>query len=119
MLRTLLIFRLAMFAALYPVNGYGMERAAMDHLLTLSRTQPDSPEFRDALVKYLGEAPIKSGEAHNSNGPDFIWAVEASAQPAIVIDDQPAGPMRRIAGSNLWFHAGQLRVGTSHRFHYI
>ena len=27
--------------------------------------------------------------------------------------------MRRIAGSNLWFYAGQLRVGTSHRFHYV
>ena len=27
--------------------------------------------------------------------------------------------MRRIAGSNLWFHTGQLRVGTSHRFHYL
>ena len=27
--------------------------------------------------------------------------------------------MRRIAGTNLWFHTGQLRVGTSHRFHYL
>jgi enterochelin esterase-like enzyme len=103
----------------YPLNGYGMERAAMDQLLTLSRTRPDSAEFSEALVKHLGDAPIKSGEAYNSNGPDFVWAVETSTQPTLVIDDQPVGAMRRIAGSNLWFHLGQLRAGTSHRFHYL
>ena len=63
--------------ALYPVDGYGMERAAMDRLLTLARTRPDSPEFREVLVKHLGDAGIKSGEAFNSHGPDFVWAVEA------------------------------------------
>ncbi len=120
MLRTrFLVIVLAAVAALYPSTGYGMERAAMDQLLTLSRTRPDSPEFREALLKHLGEAPIKSGEAYNSNGPDFVWAVEAATQPAIVVDDQPIGAMRRIAGTNLWFHTGQLRVGTSHRFHYL
>jgi enterochelin esterase family protein len=104
---------------LYPEHGYGMERAAMDQLLTQSRTRPDSPEFRDLLVKHLGEAPIKAGEAFNSNGPDFIWAVESASQPSMILDDQPAGPLRRIAGTNLWFHVAQLRVGTSHRFHYL
>ena len=104
---------------LYPVNGYGMERAAMDQLLALARTRPDSAEFRDALVKHLGDAPIKSGEAYNSNGPDFIWAVESAAEPSMILDDQPAPRMRRIGGTNLWFHTAQLRVGTSHRFHYL
>jgi enterochelin esterase-like enzyme len=118
MFRTRLLIIGFVLGALYPVNGYGLERAAMDQLLALSRTRPDSPEFRDALVKHLGEAPIKSGEAYNSNGPDFIWAVESVTQPAIVVDDQPGGPMRRIAGTNLWFYTAQLRVGTSHRFHY-
>jgi len=106
-------------AALFPWSAHGMERGEMDRLLAMARSRPDSPEFRDAVVKHLGEAPIKSGEAYSSNGPDFIWAVEAATQPAMVIDDQPAGPMRRIAGTNLWFHIAQLRVGTSHRFHYL
>ena len=105
--------------ALYPLHGYAMERAAMDQLLSLARKSPDAPEFRDALVKHLGDAPIKSGEAYNSNGPDFIWAVESAAEPQMILDDQPAGRMRRIAGSNVWFHTAQLRVGTSHRFHYL
>jgi enterochelin esterase family protein len=116
----LLAIALTLVGVLYPANGYGMERAAMDQLLTLSRTRPDSPEFRELLVKHLGDAPIKSGEAFNSHGPDFVWAVESATQPSMVIDDQPAAaPMRRIAGSNLWFYIATLRVGTSHRFHYL
>ena len=91
----------------------------MDQLLAMAKTQSDSPEFREALVKRFGDAPIKSGEAFDSNGPDFIWAVEATAQPTLVVDDQPVGAMRRISGSNLWFYTGQLRVSTSHRFHYL
>jgi enterochelin esterase family protein len=110
---------LAVLAGLSPSYGYAMERAAMDQLLAMARSRSDAPEFRDALVKRLGEAPIKAGEAFDSNGPDFVWAVEAAAQPTLVVDDQPAGAMRRIAGTNLWFHTGQLRVGTSHRFHYL
>jgi enterochelin esterase-like enzyme len=112
-------FGLVALAALCPSDGYAMERAAMDQLLAMARSRSDAPEFREALVKRLGEAPIKAGEAFDSNGPDFVWAVEAAAQPTLVVDDQPAGAMRRIAGTNLWFHTGQLRVGTSHRFHYL
>jgi enterochelin esterase family protein len=116
----LLAVLLVILSVLCPVSGYGMERAAMDQVLTLSRTRPDSAEFRDLLVKHLGDTAIKSGEAFNSHGPDFVWAVESSTQPSMVIDDQPAGgPMRRIAGGNLWFYVARLRVGTSHRFHYV
>lgn len=81
----------------------------MDQIMTLSRSRPDSPEFREALIKHLDEAAIKSGEAFNSNGPDFIWAVEAATSPTLIVDDQPVVAMRRISGTNLWFHTGQRR----------
>ena len=120
MLRKCLVaIGLSAWAALHPSLGHAMERTAMDQLLAMAKSRSDTPEFREALVKRLGDAPIKSGEAFDSNGPDFIWAVEATAQPTLVVDDQPVGAMRRISGSNLWFHTGQLRVGTSHRFHYL
>ena len=115
----LLAIGLTMTIALVPWQAQGMERGEMDRLLAMARTQPDSPDFRAALIKRLGEAPIKSGEAFDSNGPDFIWAVESASQPSMILDDQPAGPLRQIAGTNLWFHVAQLRVGTSHRFHYL
>ena len=73
----------------------------MDQLLAMAKSKSDAPEFREALVKRLGEAPIKSGEAFDSNGPDFVWAVEAVTQPTLVVDDQPVGAMRRIAGSTV------------------
>ena len=97
----------------------GLERTAMDRLLSGARSQPDSPAFREALIKALGEAEIKKGEAFNSNGPDFIWAVETTKQPTLIVDDKPVGAMRRISGSDLWFYTGQLAIGTSHRFHYM
>src|SRR5687767_3519868 len=118
MQRYLLAFALTVLASLLPSYGYAMERAAMDQLLAMAKSRPDSAEFRDALIKHLGEAPIKSGEAYNSNGPDFIWAVESATEPSMILDDQPAPRMRRIAGSDLWFHTAQLRVCTSRRFHY-
>ena len=118
MLRVVIIGCVAL-GALFPAQAHGMERAAMDQLLAMAKSRADGPEFREALVKRLGEAPIKSGEAFDSNGPDFVWAVEAVAAPTLVVDDQPVGAMRRISGTNLWFHTGQLRVGTSHRFHYL
>jgi enterochelin esterase family protein len=118
-MRSLLTLGMAVFAALCPSHGYGMERAAMDQLLSLVRSRPDSSELRDALVRHLGDAAIKSGEAFNSNGPDFVWAVESAGTPTLIVDDQPVQAMRRVAGSQVWYHTAQLRVGTSHRFHYM
>jgi enterochelin esterase-like enzyme len=106
-------------AAFWPCPGYAMDRAAMDQILAMAKGRPDSPEFRQALIARLGDAAIKSGEGFDSNGPDFIWAVEAQSQPTLVVDDQPLGAMQRASGTNLWFRAAQLRVGTSHRFHYL
>ena len=120
MLRTCLVaIGLSAWAVLHPSIGHAMERAAMDQLLAMAKARSDTPEFREALVKRFGDAPIKNGEAFDSNGPDFIWAVEAAEQPTLVVDDQPVGAMRRSSGSNLWFYSAQLRVGTSHRFHYL
>lgn len=79
----------------------------MDRILELARSLPNSPAFREALVKGLGEAEIKKGEAFNSNGSDFVFAVETAKQPSLVIDDKPAGPMRRSAGSDIWFYTGR------------
>ena len=91
----------------YPLHGHAMERAAMDQLLAMAQSPQTLPSFARLSSNALGEAPIKSGEAFDSNGPDFVWAVEAAAQPTLVVDDQPVGPMRRIAGTNMWFHFAQ------------
>jgi enterochelin esterase-like enzyme len=114
--RSLLAVGLFASAVLYPSQVQAMDRAAMDQLLALS---PQSPELRAVLLKHLPPEEIKSGTAFNSNGPDFVWAVESSTTPTLVVDDQPVAPMRRVAGTDMWFHFAKLRVGTSHRFHYL
>ena len=116
MFRTYVLIAIAVFAALLPTGGFAMERAAMDQLLALS---PDSTEFRALLLKHLSQEEIKTGIAFNSNGPDFVWAVESAVTPSLVVDDKPVEPMRQIKGTNLWVLLGKLRVGTSHRFHYL
>src|SRR4029453_18186064 len=91
----------------------------MDKILAMAKARPDSPEFREALITRLGDAAIKRGEAFDSNGPVFTWAARAPSQPTLVVDDQPVGPMQRISATNLWFRTAQLKVGISHRFHYL
>src|SRR5215212_903893 len=76
MRRCVVAVALSLVAAFSPSSGYAMERAAMDRLLAMAKARPDAPEFRQALIARLGDAPIKAGEAFDSNGPDFVWAVE-------------------------------------------
>ena len=46
------------FAALFlSCTSSAMERTAMDRLLQMARSQPDSASFRQALVQSLGDAP--------------------------------------------------------------
>ena len=108
------------FAALIlSVSSPAMERTAMDRLLQMAHSQPDSAIFQDTLVKSLGDDRIKKGTAFDSNGPDFIFAVESASAPSMILDDQPVTGLHRISSSKLWFYTAQLRTGVSHRFHYM
>ena len=62
-------------------SATALERTAMDRLLEFARTQPNSATFRELLLQSLGAAEVKKGEAFNSNGPDFMFAVETAKQP--------------------------------------
>jgi len=96
------------------------EKLPVSQLLQMARSQPNSAAFRDAVVATLGEAAIHKGEAVAGEGPDFLWAVESETAPVLYIDDQAApGKMRRLNGSRIWVHLGQLKTGAAHRFHYL
>ena len=70
-------------------------------------------------MKSLSEDRIKKGTAFESNGSDFIFAVESASAPSMIMDDQTVTGLHQISGSNLWFYTAQLRTGVSHRFHYM
>ena len=39
-------------------------------------------------ISQMPDADIKKGTAVVSEGPDFLWAVEAEKQPILFVDDQ-------------------------------
>ncbi|HYM13604.1 MAG TPA: alpha/beta hydrolase-fold protein [Bryobacterales bacterium] len=88
-------------------------------LLEMAHKGAHSAQFRETLVATLGEAEIHKGTAVLGEGPDFLWAVEAEKTPALFVDDEPAGPMKRLNGSNIWYREGKLATGTSHLFYYV
>src|SRR4051812_38563250 len=77
----------------------------------LSAAQPD--------IAKLSEADIKKGTAVASDGPDFLWAFESAKQPALFVDAQPVGPMKRLGKADVWTYAAKLKTGTSHSFYYL
>ena len=67
----------------------------------------------------MPDADIKKGTAVVSEGPDFLWAVEAEKQPILFVDDQRVGPLKRAGKGDLWTYSGKLQTGTSHAFYYM
>jgi enterochelin esterase-like enzyme len=69
-------------------------------------------------ISQMPDADIKKGTAVVSEGPDFLWAVEAEKQPILFVDDQRIGPLKRASKNNVWTYSGKLQTGTSHAFYY-
>jgi len=65
-------------ALVITVPSPAMERGALIHLLQMARSQPNSAAFREAVVSGLSDDRIKKGTAFDSNGPDFIFAVDTT-----------------------------------------
>jgi enterochelin esterase-like enzyme len=82
--------------------------------------EPASSKFREALVRSLHDVDIKKGIAWLAQGPDFLWALEATKQPTLVVDDTPAPSMQQVPGTQLWYLFGQVTpVGKLHSFYYV
>ncbi len=95
------------------------ERLAPLPLIEMARARPQSPEFREALLATLGERNVKNGTAAAGEGPEFLWAVEASTEPRLIVDDLERPAMTRLQGTHLWIETGQLTTGRPHAFHYL
>ena len=86
-------------------------------LLDLFRSGADAERRADALRSNFSAEALDSGSAVAAFKGNFVWAIRASSQPHLYIDDEPAPPMERLA-SDLWTHAQRLRTGTSHAHYY-
>jgi len=70
-------------------------------------------------IAQMPDADIKKGTAVVSEGPDFLWAVEAEKQPILFVDDQRVGPLKHASKNGVWTYSGKLQTGTSHAFYYM
>jgi enterochelin esterase family protein len=53
-------------------------------------------------------------------GQDYLFVTEsATGQPSVQIDRQPAAPMTRMEGSNLWMRLEKMRTGVTHEYQYV
>lgn len=94
------------------------EKSTAVQLIELARSQ--SPALKDAIASTLDAKELKDGTAWIGHGPDFFFAVEASAKPALVIDGAPGPQMQNISGSRLWYGSARIEpVGKLHSFSYL
>src|SRR6266446_10386415 len=68
-----------------------------------------SPKVKDVL-------PLTKGSAWMSEGPAFVWAVEAKQAALLIVDEEAPRPMAAVKGTSLWVASGKLTVGRTHNF---
>jgi hypothetical protein len=72
------------------------EKTAPSQLLEMARKEPNSPQFREAVVATVSDADLKKGAAIVGEGPDFLWVVESESRPELLVDDEARPPMKSI-----------------------
>jgi enterochelin esterase family protein len=77
-----------------------------------------SPQFAELFATAAGSDAYKKGQGVVSEGGNFIFAVEASSAPQIVIDENEPKAMKQ-AGSNVWVHTDVLQTSRTHNFSYL
>ena len=99
--------------------AFGAEKIPAADLIALARKTPVSKDFRGSLVATAGQPDLTKGLAVISQGGDFLWALESTAPPLLVLDNDPPQKMQSIPGTSLWYLTGSWTPGTSHGFHYV
>jgi enterochelin esterase-like enzyme len=94
------------------------EKMSAPQLIDLAKS--GSPGLRNGIADSFDAKDLRDGTAWAGRGPDFFFAVETQAQPALVIDQAPGPPMQHLAGSDQWYAAAHIEpVGRLHSFHYM
>jgi len=92
------------------------EKVPNEKLIELA--QKRAPELQAALRDTLGAEAIAKGTAVAGHGAEFVWAIEADKEPLLAINLTEPFHVYRLK-DRLWIYQGQLKTGTSHKFHWI
>ena len=108
----------ALLTLLFSSPTHAAEKSTAPQLIALAKS--GSPTLRDAITTTFDAKDLKAGTAWIGRGPDFFFAIESSAKPALFIDDAPGPRMQQLASSNLWYAVGRIdQLGKLHSFHYV
>jgi len=78
-----------------------------------------SPLLRQAIEETYPAKALELGRVWSGYLHDFFFAVRASGQPTIIVDDQPGPAMQSPPGTDLWYAVVRIeRLGALHDFHY-
>ncbi|MBM3734353.1 MAG: esterase [Acidobacteria bacterium] len=83
-----------------------------EDLLKLAKS--GSPELKPAL----DAGRVAKGTASASQGPDFLFVVDAAAKPTLLLNDSP-GPVMRKAKAGYWWTTAKLQTGRTHNYSYM
>jgi len=82
----------------------------------------DAPLFEDVKSSTRGtHGPMSAltDELVGVLGDRFLFAVQCRAEPALHIDGQRAGPMRRVPGREYWVAVERLATGRTHSYQFF
>jgi enterochelin esterase family protein len=99
--------------------GYAAKMTAPE-LTALAKSNPAA--LADAVHATFDAKELAAGTAWIGRGPDFFFAVEATAPPSLMVDDARGPAMQNLKGSQLWYaslHMPEAQLGKLHAFHYL
>ena len=91
------------------------EKPSFDELMKLVRA--GSSALPAALADAMGADNLAKGTASLSQGPEFLFAVNAASKPQLFVDEAGAGAAVQHAGA-VWFATAKLATGTTHSFYW-
>lgn len=77
-----------------------------------------SPQFAELFSAASGADSYKKGQGVVAEGGNFIFAVESSSAPQVVIDENEPVRMTQTV-PNVWTHSAVLQTSRTHNFSYI
>ena len=112
------MWKIAMLPLCLIASAHAAEKLSAPQLIDLARS--NSPALQDAIRSSFEAKDLQEGTAWAGHGPDFFFALEVSAQPSLVVDDNTAAlEMKHLDGSDLWYATEHIEpVGRLHSFHY-
>ena len=107
-----------MFSILVWVSAKAAEKRSVQQLIDLANSH--DPALQEAIAGTFEKKDLDGGTAWLGQGPDFFFAINATSEPSLVIDEKPPSAMQRYATSNLWYACAHIEpVGHLHSFHYV